>query len=455
MYWRIGILNKFFHVFKAEQVDSNFDLLVFDDEYEVFMPLTEFYHYQINRMSSSSVITYVTVLETFFYWLKYNGNYQNNKIHWFDHPDAVQESVRLYVINQLNCKIRDKDAYENIMVTKKSAKTVQIFLSAIRGFYAVMIRLRQYDHSNPLVNIELNQYQQQNYISMRNNKPRVSPLAGTEEPIPTRRLTDSYFKLINNEWSPEIIDDRNLPYQLFNAGEQVNWSLRDEIIIRFLFETGARISEILELTMGDYRSRKNIHELSAMNKGSFHKRIKFVRISSDTLKLLMRYINTERNKYAAVPSKFIDLQESEYLFINKYGRKYSYNAFYQNWSKITKQAQIKLNPHKARHWFVTSMLRDIYESSKTAADIEIRKQQLVQYMKWRDSDTIQVYEHYNDEQKFRELHENIQYNFRQREREYVKRKRKSNTKSVSKADNNKRNIKEDTWLTEFYDGMGD
>jgi integrase len=33
------------------------------------------------------------------------------------------------------------------------------------------------------------------------------------------------------------------------------------------------------------------------------------------------------------------------------------------WRVFTKQAGIKLNPHKARHWFVTYMLRGIYEQS--------------------------------------------------------------------------------------------
>ena len=36
-------------------------------------------------------------------------------------------------------------------------------------------------------------------------------VAGTEEPITHRRLTDSYFKVINEEWQPQIIDDMNLP----------------------------------------------------------------------------------------------------------------------------------------------------------------------------------------------------------------------------------------------------
>lgn len=42
-------------------------------------------------------------------------------------------------------------------------------------------------------------------------------VAGTEEAILHRRLTDSYFKIINEEWQPQIIDDIDLPYQVYQA----------------------------------------------------------------------------------------------------------------------------------------------------------------------------------------------------------------------------------------------
>ena len=32
-------------------------------------------------------------------------------------------------------------------------------------------------------------------------------ISGTEDPLEHRRLTDSYFKIINEEWQPKIIDD--------------------------------------------------------------------------------------------------------------------------------------------------------------------------------------------------------------------------------------------------------
>lgn len=183
-----------------------------------------------------------------------------------------------------------------------------------------------------------------------------------------------------------------------------------------MFETGARISEILELTVGDYRKRSDIHELAAINKGSFKKRIKFIRISPEILKLLIRYVNTERRQSASTQVKFQNLPDSAPLFLSTRGTAYTYSAFYSNWTRVTMSAGIKLNPHKARHWFVTSILRGIYENASSGADIESKKKQFIEYMKWRDPETLTVYEHYYDEQKFRDLHEQMQENYLKREK---------------------------------------
>jgi len=419
------------------------------------MPLTEFYHDQVNRISESSVIAYLNCLEPFFYWMKYKSLYKEEPVWWDHKPAAVQETIRQYLLTRLYCKVRGRDGHEGVYITSKSSKTVQLFLSAIKGFYKTMIRLNMYYFDNPLIGLD-GPVEMKDYPGVRPNRPRLSPLAGTEEPLSFRRETDSYFKIINDEWIPEIIGDWDLPYRVYQAGEASGWSLRDEVITRFMFETGARISEILELTIGDYRNRTDIHELAAINKGSFKRRIKFIRISPDTLKLLIRYVNKDRRQSAKTHMKFSELTNEEPIFLSKRGTPYTYSAFYSNWTTIIKQAGIKLNPHKARHWFVTSMLRGIYESSETAAQIEDKKKQLVAYMKWRDPETLNIYEHYYDEQKFRELHEKLQENYSQREKEYFKslKAREKLTKPVQPIHINldSSDLKDD-WVHDFFEGM--
>ncbi|NBI30894.1 tyrosine-type recombinase/integrase [Chengkuizengella marina] len=447
---------RFFHHFCPSDIQSKYSLIVFDDNKAPFIPLTEYYHWQIGRVSDSTALSYLNALEVFFYWLKHKSLHLGERITWDKETYLIKTAIKQYLQKEFQCKVRDQEKYERVYLTNKSNKTVNHFLAAIKGFYKCMISLKLYHHKNPLVSLEVEQDIRED-LGIRKNKPRMPQIAGTEEPKSFRKQTESYFKIVNHEWVPEIIGDLDLPYIIYNAGEKMKWSLRDEVIIRFMFETGARISEILGLTIGDYRNRTDKHELSAFNKGSYKRRSKFLKISPDTLKLLIRYINVERNQYTNNPNNFKNLENNEQIFISQRGTVYSYNSFYNNWTKITKSVDIKLNPHKARHWFVTSMLRGIYEMSNSSAEIEERKKQLIEYMKWRDADTINVYEHYYDEDRYRDLHDKLIQNYLHREKEYLKSKTKNqiNQKSTDEFITKQNNNFDDEWLNEFYEGMED
>ncbi|MCY9588263.1 tyrosine-type recombinase/integrase, partial [Paenibacillus alvei] len=380
-------------------------MIVFDKNKKPFMPLTQFYHHQIKRVSETSALTYLTVLERFFHWLENKSNYQKRRVKWSDEPDMIRAATEEYLQTQMNCKVRSKSNYQLVHVTSKSPQTINQFLCAIKSFYRTMIYLKLYSSSNPYIN--------QNYSlriahGFRENKPRLPQLAGTEIPIQSyRKDTNSYFKLINEKWSPSIIDDIHLPYLIYQAGARAGWKLRDEVIIRLLFETGARVSEILGLTIGDYRKRVGKYEMATFNKGSEKKRTKFIRFTPDTLKLLIRYVNGDRKKHCRTILKFNTLPDEAPIFVNVNGDQYKYHAFYLQWNNILNYGGLKLNPHKTRHWFVTNMIRSTYEVSDNESEIIRKKKELVQYMKWRSEDTLLVYEHFFNENNVRDLQDRL------------------------------------------------
>lgn len=129
----------------------------------------------------------------------------------------------------MHCKIRGRDGHEGVYLTSKSSKTVQLFLSAIIGFYKTMSRLKKYTQANPLIDLEYKDSVSEQPRE-RGNRPRMPKEAGTEEPLSFRKQTDSYFKIINEEWVPEIIGDRDLPYRIYQAGDTQGWRVRDEVI---------------------------------------------------------------------------------------------------------------------------------------------------------------------------------------------------------------------------------
>ncbi|MEI4621702.1 site-specific integrase [Bacillus pfraonensis] len=410
----------FYYMYRPKGVESRYKLLVFDSNNEPFLPLTNFYQDCSGRISESSALSYLQCLLSFFYWLEKHSSYQGKSVMWNDPSEAIRIAVEDYLMNEMACKIREKDSFQIVNRTKKSLNTVNRFLSALKSFYKSLIRLKQYDYSNPLIDYQaiLNEHKRSNDDGVRKDKPRMPQEAGTEDPIPHRRLTDSYFKLINEEWKPEIIDDPYLPHQVYQAGKKANWSLRETVIARMLFETGARASEVIELTIGDYRSRNSFQEVRTFNKGSYGRRVKFLRFSKDTVKLLERYINQERKNFDSFQQNFDSLSDEAPMFLTEQGTPLTYEAWYYHWNKAIKMMDIKLNPHKTRHWFVTTRMREIYNISKTGAEISQRKNELIKYMKWKQEDTIKVYEHYFDEEKHRESHDQMLENMANREKEY-------------------------------------
>lgn len=446
---------RFYHEYCPEGVESRYELLVFDSRDEPFLPLTDFYHDCIGRIDKTSALSYLQCLLPFFDWLSRWSNVQGKRAAWNGQPEAVRIAVKDYLMDEMACKVGEKDTFRFIKLTQKSPNTVYRYLCAMKSFYKSMIRLKQYPYHNPLIdaNAILTEYRNTEE-GVRAGKPRMPSVAGTEDPIPARRQTDSFFKLINEEWQPQIIDDPDLPYQVYQAGKSVNWSQREMVITRMLFETGARVSEIIELTVGDYRVRKNFQEVRTFNKGSHGRKGKFLHFGKDTVKRLMHYIDTERRQFDPNHLGLRDLPDEAPIFLTKRGTPLIYEGWYYHWTKAMKRSQLKLNPHKARHWFVTSRLREIYNTSKTEAEVRQRKDELIQYMKWKNKDTINVYEHYFDEERYREAHDRMLENMELREREFnVSRKPNRQKRPQLSLVQTTEKVTLDEDLRELFDGL--
>ncbi|MCY9659511.1 site-specific integrase [Paenibacillus chondroitinus] len=196
-------------------------------------------------------------------------------------------------------------------------------------------------------------------------------------------------------------------------------------------------------------------EAQSFNKGSHKKRTKFIRFSQETLKLLIRYVNTERKACVKGVLSFKDEAENEPIFVTIHGRPYTYHTFYAQWQKIVKAAELQLNPHKTRHWHVTNMMRGIFETASTDAEIARKKKELIHYMRWRDESTIEVYEHYFNEMEFGEVQAEIFDKMRQKEQEYLSKKGKKRRKSKKAVTpETLLQTEDEDWLNEIFEGMG-
>ncbi len=120
-----------------------------------------------------------------------------------------------------------------------------------------------------------------------------------------------------------------------------------------------------------------------------------------------------------------------------------------------KKCEIKLNPHKTRHWFVTSRLSEIYNTSNTEAEIKQKKNELIKYIKWKDEKTIEVYEHYFDEKSYRKAHDKMLENMAEKEKEYMEQKKNKRKKkpSLTIIENSFDDMEIDEEIQELLEGL--
>jgi site-specific recombinase XerC len=353
---------------------------------------------------------------------------------WDSPPEQVRQAVDDYLIQKLRCRVRPhKYGFQVVEVTGESRNTLRVFLSALKLFslklfYGVMVSKGYYPFpDNPLVE-SVSKLSAEALAALEEMEedvrefPRMSPLGGTEEPQHKRRLSDSYFRIQGEEWLPKIVDDIKLPGLVLAGGSKVKgWSLREECVTRILFESGGRISEVLALTLGDWHARGLLREANATNKGSNGKRVKFFRWHDDTAKLLRRYFDTEHRKHdpngygiedylRLAKRKAMDLLDVP-IFLTERGTSLSPKTFRQHyWNPACKAAGIDADPHQARHWYVTMVIRTIYETARTEGEVGRRLRELVEYMKWKSGMAmIEVYQHYFDAQRHAEVQDKVHH----------------------------------------------
>ena len=268
-----------------------------------------------------------------------------------------------------------------------------------------------YRYQNPLIDSSASMIQ---FLEAQDSDkaplPRMPASSGVVEPLKTRkpRLSDSYFKLEDERWMPQVVDDPTLFARVLRGGRQLkHWGIREECVTRILFESGCRVSEAVGLTLGDWVARGMTQEATAFSKGSHGRRVKFLRFSSETAKLLRRYFDGERrclDPQGYTLEKY--LQEAKQgqgdlytipLFLSRQRTVLSAKTYREHsWNPACQAAQIDADVHQARHWHVTQAVRYIYETSQAEGEVHRRLQELVEYMKWRSKETLEAYEHYFD-----------------------------------------------------------
>jgi integrase len=400
--------------------------LVFDCSDRLHIPLTRFGKEACARVGQKTVQVYLYAILPFFTYLDTDTWQMRAGPCWNDSPARVRQAVEDYLIQKLQCKVQQhRDGWKYVVLTAGTRSSLRIFLAALKLFYQVMYQCGVYTYSNPLIDSmsatlaavehQLDRQEQEGAF------PRMPDESGVVEPQkrPTHRLSDNYYKLEHEEWTPHIIADPTFPGLVLRGGKHLSLKQtrqRDEVVTWLLFETGARISEICGLMLSDWVALGTHRSAQTFNKGSFGKRTKVISFHEETVVLLKRYFDQERihfDPHARDLATYLDLAKQKQvdlstipLFLTLQGTPLTPKVYREHyWNPACRAAGIEADVHQARHWLVTGAVRDIYETSKSEAEIKRRLRSLVEYMKWRSPETLSVYEHYFEQSLDQETHD--------------------------------------------------
>jgi len=198
-------------------------------------------------------------------------------------------------------------------------------------------------------------------------------------------IETNYFKMVKNPKKeaslPKFVKEDDID-KMFSIPDTRTWiGSRNILIIRMLYATGLRVSELVNVKINDI----NIPDrtIRVLGKGSKERIVVF---GNNTKECLDDYLNRGRRQ--------VDFHSSPYLFLNKDGNRLSTRYVRKIIDDIIIKASIEMHvsPHMLRHTFATGMLNN-------GADLVSVKDLLGH----ESLNTTSIYTHVSDE-KIKEIY---------------------------------------------------
>ncbi|HTW81896.1 MAG TPA: site-specific integrase [Terracidiphilus sp.] len=406
--------------------------------------LTLFAQDQETSLSSSSVPQYLREIISVANWASQDHIASAHGWTLFGSPQEVRALLREYLTKDAHCKVTIRAdlcglKVSHINATNGTRINVRTLLSALKRLYDFLIATGRYGFPNPMVHEgattvrrELREQRRLTIRALRGRDPMPSE-SGVDERLGIR-LSENYFRFIQQEWKPQTVDDPEFPAIVQEAGKRFGWKLRELCVCRTLFESGVRISEAVGLTAADWSHDGFRNTFLSRNKGSFGVRTKTIMVSDPTAKLYRRYFDDEVHGRAAADLSRLRVSDlanlyrrspesldSVPLFLTERGQPLTAKLFREHyWKPALAAAGIDADPHQARHWFVTNALRNIDRTSKDETSRARRRQELMRYMAWNSGErTLRAYDHSHREDDFRNRLRLIHREMTRRERQHL------------------------------------
>ncbi|MDR2748349.1 MAG: site-specific tyrosine recombinase XerD [Bifidobacteriaceae bacterium] len=289
-------------------------------------------------LSKNSVSAYKSDLEKYFEYLHKNGISEINQI-----SEATIEKFLIFISSKKVKMTRTTHEKKSTDPKKYEAKSVARLVSSIRAYHKFALE-EGYTNQNPAE------------LIASPKLPKSLPHALSIGEV------ENLLKIVNQNKTP--------------AG------IRDKALLEFLYSTGARVSEVVNLAVDDIDFEVDYIKLTG--KGS---KTRIVPIGSFAKKALSDYLTKSRPHFASKINTSVKTPAqnvaSPALFLNKRGKPISRQTIWEILQSAGLVAGIKnISPHTLRHSFASHLLQG-------GADIRI-----VQELLGHSSvSTTQIYTH--------------------------------------------------------------
>lgn len=283
-------------------------------------------------------------INSFRSYLLVEKKYSKNTIESYER-DLLQ--FQIFITKEIT-RIQEEDIHQylkELSVEEKSEKTISRVISCLKSFYKFLLIEKKVTR-NPMENIEI--------PKLKKSLPHTL----TEEEV-------------NNLLEVPLLDA---------------FSYRNKAMLEVLYATGIRVSELVNLKLGDVDIESAT--LRTMGKGS---KERIVPLGDYALRYLTIYIRDYR-------PLLLKRDYNDYLFLNNHGKKLTRQGFFKIIKARAKEANIQkeLSPHTLRHSFATHLLNH-------GADLR----SIQELLGHSDISTTQIYTHISNEhlkESYKEFH---------------------------------------------------
>jgi len=259
----------------------------------------------------------------------------------------IEESLNLYLRylkyeknltpNTIISYNNDLLLMKDYLIKNKIYDVKEITLSIFRNFLKF---LDKYQYSNRTIIRKFSSYI--NYFKFLEQNSLIGVQLSQKISLP--KIEKRFYNFLSESEINNLLE---------TIDEQDNFGIRGRAIFELFYSTGARISELVNITL-DKIDIKN-KEIEVFGKG---RKSRIVYLNDISLEKLSQYLNI-RSQFL-FDKKNNNYKKNNYLFLNKNGSSLSARFIRILLDKYLKKAEIskKISPHSIRHSFASHMLQE-------------------------------------------------------------------------------------------------